>query len=109
MTLAERLREIAKWLDGEANELPWKHLATSLGYDLATARGYVGRADQLRALADYVDGRVLTMPSFEPVTGALRVGVPFITVAPRERSLDESRTCGWLQSEIDLRDGRVMP
>lgn len=100
MTLAERLREIATWLDGEANELPWNHLSTTLEYRT--------KAAELRAFADYVDGRVLTKPDeYPPFDEEPSFVIELNGFECKGETIEKARA--ELQWHLDRRDGRVRP
>jgi hypothetical protein len=103
MTLAERLREKATWLDdAKDNEI---YATVSEDVSSAVAR-------ELRALADYVEGRVLVAPALREPT------IQYALLKPWYAWLDQTLSQGGnstaeatvaLQARIDKRDGRTMP
>jgi hypothetical protein len=97
MSLAERLRELAKWLDGEAKDYK------NEGCPVPATECDV-KANELRTLADYVEGRVVARPSLPPW------GQPRALVSEMHMvgsTTDEA--VANMQNAIDKRDGRTLP
>jgi len=104
MTLAERLRKVALFLENEAKD-----------YDQdgcpEPASDCRANATELRALADYVDGRVLVGATVQRFALEQRwfatIGDSLPEYVSPSASVEEAFTD--LQREIDNIDGRVMP
>lgn len=101
-TLAERLRGIATFLYGEATE----HLRHAR---LELAECCIAKATEVRALADYVEGRVVAMPA-ETTPGRfyLCADPHYFYITPDTWG-SESNRMKRLQDTIDKRDGRALP
>lgn len=105
-TLAERLRSIATWLDGEA-----AGFERGGPCEYANADEYRAKATEVRTLADYVDGRAVVGVAVHRIGLATKyfasVGDSLPEHLTPSASIEEARTD--LQSEIDNIDGRVLP
>ena len=99
MTLAEQLRELATWLQ----ELPY--IKCHSISDLCAPK-----ADQLRALADYVDGRVVVGAEAKNSTLANKP-IYYRSIWRHEDGFGSTDdfALGNLQERIDKRDGRTLP
>lgn len=100
MSLAERLREIATWLDGEAY---------TYDSERSVCDEYETKANELRILAAYVDGRVVVPVEYQVSQSGNSVHGWTWESKQGEKAKNLAEVTFILQARADKRDGRTLP